>query len=334
MMPAAETPRLLLLTALLTLVAGCSLRSIAINSVANTLAKGGDTFASDGDTELIREAVPFSLKLVESLLAEVPDHRGLLLTACSGFTQYAYAFVEADAEVVKFDDYGRHSRLQERARRMYLRARDYCLRDLELAHPGIGERLARDPDAAVQVLQKPEVALVYWTGAAWGKAVALSLDHPAIAGDLPIAQALMRRALVLDEAFNAGAVHEAMITFESLPADMGGDRARAAKHYARALELSAGDAAGPHLAYAVGVLLPQQEREAFVELLDKALAVDIDRNPKLRLANTIAQHYAAYLLHHLDELFLADKEARSDPQDPRGGHAGSGRARVAPARGR
>ena len=36
--------------------------------------------------ELVREAVPFSLKLIESLLAESPRHRGLLLAACKGFT--------------------------------------------------------------------------------------------------------------------------------------------------------------------------------------------------------------------------------------------------------
>src|SRR5512143_3813374 len=89
----------------LVLTPGCALKKIAINSVADSLSKSGDTFASDADPELIRDAVPFSLKLVESLLAEVPKHRGLLLTACSGFTQYAYAFVDSDAEYAKLDDY-------------------------------------------------------------------------------------------------------------------------------------------------------------------------------------------------------------------------------------
>ena len=64
---------------------GCSLKRVAINSVANSLAETGDTFAADPDPELIRGAVPFSLKLVESLWVEVPNQRGLLLTACSGF---------------------------------------------------------------------------------------------------------------------------------------------------------------------------------------------------------------------------------------------------------
>jgi predicted anti-sigma-YlaC factor YlaD len=305
----------LLVLATLAAAPGCALKKIAINSVANSLAASGDTFASDEDPELIRAAVPMSLKLVESLLVEVPKHRGLLLTACSGFTQYAYAFVDSDAEMAKLDDYTRYSTLQNRARKMYLRGRGYCLRSLELAHPGITDRLIRDPEAAVAVLQKQDVPLLYWTGASWGKAVALSLDRPALAGDFPIVQALVRRALALDEAFNAGAIHEMMITLESLPEDMGGDRERAAKHYQRAVDLMQGNSAGAHVSYAMGVLLPQQKRTEFVALLTRALEVDVEREPKLRLANILAQQYAQYLLDHLDELFLSDKEEAHDHQN-------------------
>jgi hypothetical protein len=177
----------------LTMAPGCSLKRIAINSVAGVLTESGETFAADDDPELIRDAVPFSLKLVESLLADVPKHRGLLLTACSGFTQYAYAFVDLDAEMLKLEDYARHAKLQDRARKMYLRGRDYCLRSLEIAHPGITARLTEDPDRAVAVLHKTDVPLMYWTGAAWGKAVALSLDRPAIP-DGPSSEHQDRRA--------------------------------------------------------------------------------------------------------------------------------------------
>ena len=175
------------------------------------------------------------------------------------------------------------------------------------------------PDAMATVeeweaKQKKDVPLLYWTGASWGKAVALSLDRPALAGDFPIVQALVRRALALDEAFNAGAIHEMMITLESLPEDMGGDRQRAAKHYQRAVDLTQGQAAGPHVSYGMGVLLPQQKRTEFVALLTRALEVDVDREPKLRLANILAQQYAQYLLAHLDELFLSDKEGTHDHQ--------------------
>jgi predicted anti-sigma-YlaC factor YlaD len=307
-MRAARLPVSGLLALALAAAPACSLKWIAINSVANSLAETGDTFASDEDPDLVRDAVPFSLKLIESLLAEVPTHRGLLLAACSGFTQYAYAFVDSDAERAKLDDYTRYVTLQDRARKMYLRGRDYCLRSLELGYPGITGRLNADPDTAVAALQRKDVPLAYWTGASWGKAVALSLDRPALAGDFPIVGALVRRALALDEAFGSGAIHEVMITLESLPADMGGDRGRARRHYERALELTGGHAAGPHVSYAMGILLPQQQRGEFVAMLEQALAVDVDREPRLRLANILAQRHARYLLDHLDDLFLSDKE--------------------------
>jgi predicted anti-sigma-YlaC factor YlaD len=306
---ACRLPGFLLLAFVLTLTPACALKRIAINSVADSLSESGDTFASDPDPELIRDAVPFSLKLVETLLAEVPTHRGLLLTACSGFTQYAYAFVDSDAEMLKLDDYSRHVKLQQRARKMYLRARNYCIRDLDLAYPGVSARLARDPEGAVAVFRKKDVPLLYWTAAAWGKAVALSLDVPALAGDFPIVQSLARRALVLDPSFNLGALHELMITLESLPEDMGGSRRRAAEEYERSVAFTGGNAAGPHVSYAMGVMLPQQKRKEFEDLMRKALAVDVDREPRLRLANVLAQLYAQYLVDHLDELFVSDKEA-------------------------
>jgi predicted anti-sigma-YlaC factor YlaD len=298
--------RLLAVALMVTVAPACSLKRIAVNTVANALAESGDTFASDPDPELIRAAVPLSLKIIESLLEDAPRHRGLLLTACSGFTQYAFAFVDQDAEMLKLEDYTRHARLQQRARQMYLRARDYCLQRIEVDHPGFTAKLALDPEGTAAAFTKEDVPVIYWTAASWGKAVALSLDRPALAGDFPIVRALVLRALALDESFNHGAIHEVMITLESLPPDMGGDRGRARRHYERAVELAAGNAAGPHVAYATGVLLPQQQRTAFAAHLERALRVDVERAPSRRLANLLAQEYARYLLSHLDELFLTE----------------------------
>ena len=79
-------------------VTGCSIKHIAINKVGDALASSGTTFTADEDPQLVRDALPFSLKLIESLLAESPRHRGLLFAAASGFTPYAYA-LSLDAAV-------------------------------------------------------------------------------------------------------------------------------------------------------------------------------------------------------------------------------------------
>ena len=71
---------------------------MAVKTVANTLSAPGDVFTRDDDPELIREATPFALKLYESLLESVPTHVPLLVSTCGGFTQYGYAFLEAEAD--------------------------------------------------------------------------------------------------------------------------------------------------------------------------------------------------------------------------------------------
>ena len=305
-MPTTTGRASILVSLALVLVAtsGCALKKVALSSVADSLSKSGDTFASDEDPELIRAAVPFSLKLVESLLAELPRHRGLLLTACSGFTQYGYAFIDSDAEFVKVDDYPRFVRLQDRARRTYLRGRDYCLRSLELRYPGIGAGLVADAPAAVSRVTRADVALLYWTGAAWGKAVSISLDRPALIADLPAVGAIVRRAIHLDESFNRGALHEVMIALESVPEAMGGSPQRARQHFERAVALSRGASAGPYVSFARGVLVGQQQRDEFLHLLNQALAVDVAREPALRLSNVLAQEQARFLLEHVDDMFL------------------------------
>jgi len=310
---------MVVLTCGLASATGCSLKKMAMGSVANSLSKSGDTFASDNDPELIRAAVPFSLKLVESLLAELPEHRGLLLTACAGFTQYGYAFVDHDSELVRTEDYARFTELQDRARRLYLRGRDYCLRILELEYRGIGRQLSADPVAAVARIGRSEVPLLYWTAASWGKAVSLSLDRPELIGDLPIVQALVRRALALDESFNRGALHEVMISIEAVPEAMGGSRTRARQHFERAVALSGGAAAGPYVSFARSVLVPEQRREEFVAHLTQALEVDVDAVPALRLPNILAQQHARFLLDHADDFFLwnGDDAEQTTPEASR-----------------
>ena len=101
---------------------GCSIKKIAVNSLGNALAGGTSSYAEDDDPDLVREAVPFALKTIEGLLAEAPRHRGLLLAATSGFTQYGYAFMQQEADFVESRDLGAATALRNRSRKHYKRA--------------------------------------------------------------------------------------------------------------------------------------------------------------------------------------------------------------------
>ncbi len=287
------------------LSAGCSIKSMAINSLADTLADGASVYASDDDPELVRDALPFNLKTIETLLLSAPEHPGMLLTACSLFTQYAAAFIEADAEVAEVVEYDYETAevLKTRALNMYVRARDYCLRRVEVDYPGITSRLQLDSADAVQVFDVEDVETMYWLGGAWGLAISIGLDQPALAADLPVVRALMTRALELDEDYNRGTLHGALITLESVPELLGGSPERAREHFRRAVELSEVLDASRYVALASGVAVATQDRDEFESLLESALAIDPNEYEENRLLNIMSQRRATLLLDHIDDLF-------------------------------
>lgn len=295
---------------------GCSVRRLAVNKVATALSEGGGTtFTSDDDPELVRDALPFSLKLMESLLAQTPQHRGLLLSLSSGFTQYSYAFVQPEADRLERTDFQAAEATRARAKRLYLRARAYGQRGLEAAHPGLGAQLARAPREAVKVATIADVPQLYWTAAAWAAAIALGKDDPGLLGEIPQMEALIDRALELDEAWDEGALHAFLITYEMSRQGVAGDPvARAKHHFDRAIELSHGRRAGPYVSFAESVSVEKQDVAQFRQLLQKALALDTQAAPEARLANLISQRRARWLLDHEDDLFLKTAPAGPKPE--------------------
>jgi predicted anti-sigma-YlaC factor YlaD len=286
----------------------CSLRTYAVNTVGDALASGNSVYESDSDIELVGAALPFGLKLTESLLAESPHHDGLLLAACRGFTMYSYAYVAFEAERLGDEDLDRARALRLRARRLYLRAAQYGFRALERTYPGLERALTADPRQAVsRILPKSkdrDVPLLYWTAAAVGLAASVAIDDAALLARLPEVEAMLDRALELDEAWNGGALHEFKLIIAA--GRRGGSASRAAldAHFARARALSQGMSAGLFVAYAEAVALPSQNKDEFRAMLERALAIDPDRQPRDRLATLIAQRKARWLLDRTDDLIL------------------------------
>jgi predicted anti-sigma-YlaC factor YlaD len=122
-------------------------------------------------------------------------------------------------------------------------------------------------------------------------------------GELVAVRVLLARALELDEAWEAGAIHEALIAIEGVPAIAGGSARRARAHFDRAVELSGGQSAFAYVTLASSVAQPARDRAEFERLLRQALAIDASTRPTTRLANLIAQKRARFLLARAGSLF-------------------------------
>ena len=288
----------------LALLPGCSLHSFAVNKAGDALAGTGTSFAADDDPELIGAAVPFGLKTMESLLEESPRHRGLLLAAAGGFVRYAYGWLQLPADVVEAQDLARATELRERARRLYLRGRDYGLRGLELELPGLRAALVRDPRAALAGARKAQVPLLYWTAMGWAGAMALKVNDSELSADQPVVEALARRALELDPCWGLGAIHEFFVSWEAGRSTIGGSLEQAREHFAADLQCAQGRRAFPYVTLAESVSVVKQDKVQFRELMEQALALDASRPDDQRLANLLAQKRARWQLGRLDELFV------------------------------
>jgi hypothetical protein len=288
----------------------CSPKHIVIGAAADALSGEGNGWGTDDDPELVGQAVPFALKTIDSLIGAEPDNDKLLLAGCSGYTQYAYAFVDQPAQMNPDLKPSQQEHAHVRSMRLLARANAMCLHGLDARHQGFTAALDKDAPAALKTLEKDDVPLLYWAAASLALEVAGQKDQPAMLAQLPRVGQLADRALELDEAWDHGSLHELMEAYEaSRPAAAGGSEQKAAQHRDLALKESENKKLGPLVTWAEDVCVGKQDKAGFTKLLDQVRAFNIDAAPQYRLANVLAQRRAQWLQGRLDDLFV---------QNPRG----------------
>jgi predicted anti-sigma-YlaC factor YlaD len=294
----------ILILTLLPLLAACSTMDLV--SDALTGEGSGEVFTGDSDPQLVGDALPFAIKMYESLLAANPRHRGLILTTGSLFVMYANAFVQGPAELLPRQQYAERQAAMERAKGLYLRGADILAGGLEKKYPGLSEGPRNEgfPKMLLK-LKKADVPFVYWTAAAYLSAYSLNPFDMELGVKIPGLMALVERAYELDPDFNSGALDDFLVlAYASLPEAMGGNKSLVETHYRRSREKSGGLLAGPYVSYATAVSIPAQDYATFKTCLETALTLDPNADPANRLVNILAQRKARYLLDNAGLYFI------------------------------
>ncbi len=275
---------------------GCSPRHLIIQGVGNELAHQGE--AGEEDLALAREASAFYLKLSESILRESPGNLKLAQAVSSGFTQYAFAFVGFEAERTESKDGKAAEVLNDRARRLYLRAHRHAMAALEASSPGFAAALAQTQANQWPVLSDAQVGVAYWAAASWGAAIALSKDNPDTVADLPLAYRLAGLAWKTSPGYGEGSLGSLMGSFES--SRPGGSLQQATAYFDAGIVAGAGKSAGAYVAKAEGIAQAAGDRIAFESLLRQALDASATRRT---VANEAMRERALWLLLIADDLF-------------------------------
>ncbi len=289
-----------------TILTGCSgIHQYTIDRLGDTLAAGSSGYGSDDDLELIRQASPFGLKLMESVLLETPHHATLLTATAAGFMQYAYAYVQQDADELELRDVQSARVMHHRAVALYRRARIYGFRALAVRHTDFNAQLKQDAKLVLADLDHEDMAPLYWSTVATAAIITLSKDDPQTIAELPLLEKMVGRLQQLDENYDHGALHSFLISYEMSRPGSRQPEISARHHFERAIYLAEGERVAPYVAFAEAACVATQNRQEFIKLLSQAITISSPRkHPEWRLENELMQRRARWLLSQVDQLFL------------------------------
>jgi hypothetical protein len=291
---------------------GCgTLQRVAVKQVGNALSSKAtmDVITSDNDPELIWDAMPFALKSMEVMLVQDPSNTELQLALASGYIQYAQGHLAQEAQILEDTDYHKSQHLWYRTYNLSLRGKNYALAALDLRHSGFSKKIISDTKSALSQTTLEDVPSLYWAGAGWAGAISANKTDMENMAELPVAVAMMRRVLELDDAYREGAAHEFFIAYEAgQPNSSSKTIKKAEMHFNKAIEYSGGKKAYPYVLFAECVAVPKQNLPLFKKLLNQALAVDVNDVMEWRLINTIAHERALWLKKQIPILFLDYEE--------------------------
>ena len=283
---------LLLVLSLFIIGSSCSVQRMAIRSMGDILDNTMKTLFEEEDLELAEHSISSNLKLLEALIKSDPKNEKLLLMASQGFASYSLGFVE--------------DREPERARRLYLRGKEYGMRQLK-RNRDFEKAFTGNPavfENALQSFNTKDVPFLFWTAYNWAGMINLSMTNPQAIADLPRVQSMMQRVIELDESYFFGGAHLFFATIYSIrPPILGGNIEKADMHFQSCFKYANDQFLLPYVYYARYYATRIMDRELFENTLDKVINTPYDILQDQTLPNKIAQEKAKRIYKKTDQLF-------------------------------
>lgn len=272
-------------------LSGCV--KLALRSAPSFIPRLSQTFFEECDTDLARQSLPSSLKIMEGLLKNDPENKQILTTLCTGFTGYAMLFVEEQNP--------------DKASKLYLRARDYGLKALGRKAPISKEsNLNRDTiQARIKSIKENDLEALFWTTMAWNAWINLNLDQPVALGQLSTAQACLNRILEIKPDYYYGAPYILMGSIlAAMPGPLGGDEKQARKYFEKSLKITDGHFFLAHYYFARYYAVRAQDKELFFKLIKEVEQKSANELKDACLINSVMKEKMTHLKEISEDLFL------------------------------
>ncbi len=283
----------LLATIFIFIFSGCSFKKNMMVDTAKFMGKYGKKVVNKyPDPEQMRQAMPAMIIQSDMFIEMSPDDPQLLLSASELNAGYALLIKETE---------------KKRSAKYYKKAKEYALRILK-RNPDFKSSFDKsDEDYAKALLnfEKKDVpALFALLTSTFGWISTSASENSYAFLEVPKAEALMERILILDGTYKYGGVHAVTATYNAArPVMFGGKPGKAKLHFDKALKISERKFLMWLVYYAQFYAFRIQDRELFVNTLNEVISAPENLLPEQNLANEIAKSKAVALLKTVDEQF-------------------------------
>ncbi|MCX6129370.1 MAG: TRAP transporter TatT component family protein [Proteobacteria bacterium] len=297
--------RFIPMTLLLLCLSNCSIRSMAVQQMAELVNAGVPAFEKDDDLTLIREAIPANIKLLEAMLESDPENQELLTILTQLYASYTFGFIEADFETPGLGD---KAMLKDRINRFYLRGIRYGERALLASSASCeqGLKVLTQLDPCLRAMGKADIASLFWYGFNLAAHLNRNLNSMAALAQAPKIEKVMERVLALDESYNFGSAHLFLMAFYGGRSPMmGGNFGKAEEHYQALRRLNGENFLLADVFRARYLLVQKQDQKGFEKTLQEVLTKnpELDKVPRLQLYNSLAKTRAKLYLRSVEDLF-------------------------------
>ncbi len=301
----------MVLATLLSVAVSCSPRKAMVHELVGMLEDGLPVMEEENDLHLLANAIPAHIKLLETVLASDPRNERLLVLLSRLYGGYAFALLESEWEARQLSARSvvntgiPEGQLSDAVARTYQSGAAYALRSLQVRHPQARARLNRLSESAdfIRSLDSRDVPALFWYGFNLGGTIRHRMDSVEAMAKAHLVEKAMARVVALNPAYDRGNAYLVLMVYHaSRPRMMGGNPDKARHYHLKYSEIHDACASLGNVFMARYLLVRQQQKTAFVNVL-KAIPQGPDCHRPFVLLDRVAAVRAKTYLEATDHFF-------------------------------
>tara|TARA_S200000501_G_scaffold121912_1_gene114821 strand:+ start:86 stop:952 length:867 start_codon:yes stop_codon:yes gene_type:complete len=252
-------------------------------------------------SEVVEIALPLSFESQKRKIQKNPGNQLFYLNASKSRITYAYGILMEKGDRLMYSDYYKSRDYFSKSLDLFVISRNYLFIALDIKYENFVQRMRDKEDIS---FEEEDIDYIYWLSGSLAGSIQASQGDPQYLIDLPNIKWLLENAITIDPDWQKGTLSAAMMSvyLNDLSGDKNAEKI-ALSYFDLAEKQSNGLNASIYVTLAENYAVSKQDKKLFIELLDKAINVDISKDKSLKQSNKLSQSRAKWLKSRVDDLF-------------------------------